>query len=239
MRIMQEPAYVLHQHAYSETSLLLELFTRLHGKVGVVAKGARRPRSPLHAALIPFQPLSVSFTGRGELPTLTSAEPLMPAPVLAGPLLFCGLYLNELLQRLLHRHDPHERLFEQFSQALNQLPDSATPEPVLRLFEKRLLEEIGYGLVLEHEADSGAVIAPASRYRYLSERGPMPYTPGGEGIPVHGSTLLALSVERLEDTTVLQEAKQLLRALLARQLGDRPLASRDLFQPAAAHNTLE
>lgn len=239
MRVAQEPAFVLHHTEYSETSLLLEVLTRTHGKLALLAKGARRPKSPLRMTLIPFQPLVIAFTGRGEVPTLTGAEPAGMAPELSGPLMVCGLYLNELLQRLLHRHDPHERLFDRYTLTLNQLATSVSPEPALRIFEKRLLEETGYGLVLDHDVASGVPIEPATRYRYLADRGPVPYTPGGEGMVVQGETLQALAAETLSGETQLQEAKQLLRALLARQLGERPLASRELFRMPRPRHALE
>ena len=239
MRVAQEPAFVLHHADYSETSLLLDVFTRAHGKLALLAKGARRPKSALRSTLIPFQPLVIAFAGRGEVPALTGAEPVGVAPELAGSLMFCGLYLNELLQRLLHRHDPHERLFEHYALTLNRLAATDTPEPVLRIFEKRLLEEIGYGLVLDHETESGVPINPQRRYRYLADRGPVPYTPGGAGLVVQGETLYALANEDLVNDTQRHEAKQLLRAMLARQLGDRPLVSRELFQSARPQHALE
>ena len=239
MRIAQEPAFVLHHHHYGETSLLLEVFTRVHGRLGLLAKGARRARSPLRVALIPFQPLVVSFSGRGELPTLSGAESLAPAPVLGGDLLFCGLYLNELLLRLLHRHDPHERLFDRYADALGQLSANTRTEAVLRIFEKRLLEEIGYGLVLDHEVERETPIQPEIVYRYQPERGPVPDGADREGIQVRGRSLLALAAEHLEEASALQDAKALLRALLARHLGGRPLLTRNLFRPARRTNALE
>ena len=240
MRISQEPAYVLHHHDYGETSLLLEMFSRRHGRLGLIAKGARRARSPLRAALIPFQPLVMSFSGRGELPTLTAAESAGPAPAIAGAALFCGLYLNELLLRLLHRHDPHERLFESYSEALGRLGEGRDTEAVLRVFEKRLLEDIGFGLVLDHDVQVGAPLQPGQLYRYIPERGPVPAPAAdGEGIAVHGASLLLLAREHLDDTVARREVKHLMRALLARHLGERPLTSRGLFRPRHAPDALE
>ena len=240
MRVSQEPAYVLHHYDYGETSLLLEMFTHQHGRLGLIAKGARRPRSPLRPALIPFQPLAVSFSGRGELPTLTTVEPTEHASVIAGEALFCGLYLNELLLRLLHRHDPHERLFASYAQALGRLGAESKFEATLRIFEKRLLEEIGFGLVLDHDVQDGKVLQPEQRYRYLPERGPvLAATTEDDGIAMQGASLLALARESLEDEEALAEVKRLMRALLARHLGARPLTTRDLFQPRRAGGALE
>jgi DNA repair protein RecO (recombination protein O) len=240
MRVSQEPAYVLHHYDYGETSLLLEMFTRRHGRLGVVAKGARRARSPLRAALVPFQPLVMGFSGRGELPTLTAAEPAGAAPAIAGEALFCGLYLNELLLRLLHRHDPHERLFESYSETLGRLGEGRDTEAALRVFENRLLEDIGFGLVLDHEVQDEKPLLPDQLYRYLPERGPVPaHAADGEGIAVHGASLLSLAREHLVDEIALREVKHLMRALLARHLGERPLTSRDLFRPRSVRNALE
>lgn len=234
MRVSQEPAYVLHHYDYGETSLLLEVFTRQQGRIGLIAKGARRPRSPLRSALIPFQPLAISFSGRGELPTLTAVEASGSATLIGGETLFCGLYLNELLLRLLHRHDPHERLFLSYAQALARLGADLNAEATLRVFEKRLLEDIGFGPVLDHDVQDGNPLQPEVHYRYLPERGPVAAEGGDdEGIGIQGASLLALARESLEGEAILAETKRLMRALLARHLGDRPLATRDLFQQRA------
>ncbi|HJV95638.1 MAG TPA: DNA repair protein RecO [Albitalea sp.] len=240
MRVTDEPAFVLHHHDYRETSLLLEAFTRHHGRVGLVAKGVRRARSPLRAVLIPFQPLVIGFSGRGELATLTAAEPLAPAPAFSGESLYCGLYLNELLLRLLHRHDPHERLFRVYGETLARLAAAAPPEAALRIFEKRLLEEIGYGLVLDREVVGQAPLSADLAYRYLPERGPIvAVSADDDGIPISGHSLLALAREEFTDAAVLAEAKRLLRALLARQLGTKPLMSRQLFRADRPGDAIE
>jgi len=242
MRVSQEQAFVLHHYSYGETSLLLEMFTRQNGRLGMVAKGARRARSPLRATLIPFQLLAINFSGRGELPTLASAEPLTAFPVFTGEGLYCGLYLNELLLRLLHRHDPHENLFQSYSEALVRLATDSGREAVLRIFEKRLLEDIGYGLVLDHEVQEGGAVQPEREYRYLPEQGPVPadqMQAGEPGILVSGKSLLALAREDLDDVNVLRETKRLLRGLLVRQLGSKPLASRRLFQTGQVGTALE
>jgi len=169
---------------------------------------------------------------------LTGAEPDGPAVELAGSALYCGFYLNELLVRLLHRHDPHEALYDRYRIALAGLADEGRHEAVLRVFEKHLLGEIGYGLLLDRDAEENAPIEPEAVYDYVLEKGPVRVRHpelGGRlrGIRVRGATLLALAEERLEEATVLREAKALMRAALATHLGDRPLHSRRLFQERA------
>ena len=230
-RVDLNPCFVLHQRPWRETSLIIEVFSTHSGRLGLVARGARRSASPLRGLLQPFVPLLASWSERGELGTLRTAELDGPVLPLAGRGLAGGLYLNELIMRLTHRHDPHPELLPHYRQALLGLRDESGIEPVLRVFEKRLLSAIGYGLLLEREAESEEAVRDELRYRYVPERGPLR---GGEGAPpgvdVSGATLLALSRERLESAAQLSEAKRLMRFLLERQLGSRPLASRMLFR---------
>lgn len=243
MRVAQQPAYVLHRHDYAETSLLVEAFTRDHGRVGLVAKGARRERSPLRALLAPFQPLLLDWTGRGELATLTAGEAAGAAALTAGDSLYCGFYINELLLRLLQRHDPHDRLFDQYCQVLSRLSADPIPDAALRMFEKHLLIELGYGLSLGFEAVSGQPIAAGRRYTYVPDRGAVPAgADDREGVDISGAALLDLETGRFRDARSLRDAKRLLRSALAPHLGDRPLHSRALFRlvrPAPAADNEE
>ncbi|NIR62124.1 MAG: DNA repair protein RecO [Gammaproteobacteria bacterium] len=232
-RVALQPAYVLHQRPFRNTSLLLELLTPGHGRVGLVARGVRTQRSRLRPLLQAFRPLLVSWSGRGELGTLTGVEGAERAPSLQGRALLAGFYLNELLVRLLGRHDPHADLFTAYHDALQALAGS-WGEAALRIFEKRLLQALGYGLVLEHEVERGRALEPEALYCYRLEHGPVPAKAGEAGLTVHGATLLALARERLESARALREAKALTRAALGLYLGDRPLKSRDLFVPPAA-----
>lgn len=227
------PAYVLHRRHYRETSLLLEVFTAEAGRIGLVARGVRGGKRSSAALLQPFIPLLLSWRGHGELGTLISAEADGAHAPLAGPLLLTAFYLNELLLRLLPRHDPHPELFLAYRLALGRL-DGAPHEHewTLRLFEKVLLQEIGYGLLLEHEANSGDPIDAATQYCYLLQHGPVYASDGGrcDGIPVRGSTLIALERERGYDSMNLAEAKRLMRSVLTPHLGGKPLQSRELFR---------
>lgn len=235
MRFQQQPAFVLHQHDYSETSLLLEAFTLNHGRIGLIAKGARRPSSRLRGVLKPFQQLLIGWSGRGELAVLTGAETDGPDTALEGPALYCGFYMNEVLMRLLHRHDPHGVLFDAYQTTLRQLRLSGSNEAVLRIFEKILLRELGYGLVLDQDIGDRSPIDDAAMYDYILDRGPVRLTHPdlhrpSEGVRVRGASLQALARESLSDPAVLRDAKTLMRAALARHLGERPLHSRKLFR---------
>lgn len=230
MRAELEPAYLLHSRSYRETSLLVEAFTRQHGRVGLVARGARAQRSRLRGVLRPFQPLLLSWSGRGELGTLTNAEASAPAWLSTGALLAGGFYLNELLMRLLARDDPHAVLYSAYEETLEALGRGAPPEPALRLFEKRLLAELGYALLLDRDTN-GESLRPDALYHYHLESGPTPVDGVREGmLAVHGSTLLALSAGRLEGRCELAEAKRLTRTALKQYLGGRPLRSRELWR---------
>lgn len=235
MREQQQSAFILHQRNYSETSLLLEVYTRRHGRLGLIAKGARRPSNKSRGVLKAFQPLLIGWSGRGELMVLTGVEADGAGIDLAAKALYCGFYLNELLMRLLHRHDPHEALYDRYREALEGLQNRPAHEAVLRIFEKHLLGELGYGLLLERDSADRSPIDPDAVYDYVPERGPVrvrhPELAGRvQGVRLRGSSILALAAERLDGSTVLREVKALMRAALAPHLGDRPLHSRRLFQ---------
>jgi DNA repair protein RecO (recombination protein O) len=230
MHITLQPGYILHQRPYRDTSALLELWTRDHGRVGAVARGVRTARSRWRGLLQPFRPLLLSWSGRGELVTLTGAECEASAALLGGRAVLSGFYLNELLLRLLPRHDPHPVLFDRYGGTLEDLRRAASYERALRLFERSLLEELGYGLALDCDAETGDAIVPERLYRYELERGPVAVPSGvHSALVVRGATLLGLARGELEEEGVLQEAKRLMRAALALYLGDRPLRSRELF----------
>lgn len=241
-RVLMQPAYVLHQRPYRDSSAIVELFTPEHGRVGVVAKGVKRPKSPWRGFLQAFQPLLVSWSGRGELATLTGVDAQGTALRLPASFIASGFYLNELLMRLLHRHDPHVELFSCYDSTLRHLADMAGDETAmqreleiaLRRFEMRLLEALGYGLVLDHDVASGVPVEQKQTYHYQIERGPVAAASGDEGIVVHGGTLLALSTGDLATEQDRREAKRLMRAALGRHLGDKPLFSRQLLSQSRA-----
>lgn len=210
--------------------MLLEVFTRAFGRVTMVARGARRPRSALRGVLLAFQRLQLSWYGRGEVRTLLRAEWLGGQRLLHGEALLCGYYLNELLMRLLAREDPHEELFERYQRALQGLAANSDSAPVLRGFEKALLKELGYAMPLEREAMSGDGIDPNKTYTYDPERGPLEITSGAAELQLAGSTLLAIARDDYRDALTQQQAKLLMRMLINHRLDYQPLRSRRIFK---------
>ena len=226
-----EPAFVLHTRPWRETSLIVESFSRRHGRLGMIARGARRPKSRMRGLLQPFIPLLLSWRGKGELATLVSAEPEGSVLPLVGSAAIVGFYVNELLLRFLHRHDPEPLLFDHYRAALDRISRADDSEPILRIFEKRLLQAVGYALELETESDSGRAIEPEEQYRYTVDSGPKRWSNGtSSGVCVSGSTLLALAREQLDDRHALGEAKLLMRSIIDEHCGGRALVSRRLWR---------
>lgn len=231
----EETAYVLHRRPYRETSLLVDLFARGAGRLRVVARGGRRSR----LAGQPFVPLVVAWSGRGGLKTLIRAEPAVPGtPAPPGRALYLGLYVNELLMRLLPEWDPHPALYEGYGRLLRGLAGQGEPEPLLRRFELQLLAELGYGFALDRTAD-GTPLGADDCYRFVPGSGLMPASGkrhGPDSAGLRGCHLLAMAADDYRDPDTRRCAKQLLRAALAEHLGERPLRSRELFRqrsPAA------
>jgi DNA repair protein RecO (recombination protein O) len=228
LRQEEQPAFVLHSYPYRETSLVLEVFSREYGRVALVARGARRPRSPMRGLLMSFQPLLLSWFGKNELRTLHRAERQGGQPQLQGTALLCGLYLNELLLNLMVRDDPHTTLFDYYRATLQRLANDADQAATLRCFEKHLLQELGYALLLEQEADTGDPIDPAMQYRYLIERGAL--RDAQEGLPVLGKTLHDIAADQYGDAISAQQSKQLMRMLLNHYLAGKVLHTRELIK---------
>lgn len=237
-RINNEPGFILHTYPFKETSVVAEAFTRSHGRVALIARGARRPASALRGLMQPFTPLLLSWFGKSELKTLHAAEWQGGLLAPQGRALMCGFYLNELLLRLLARGDAHELLYDRYSDTLEQLAGetcSTDYERILRRFEKNLLAEIGYGATFDCEAESRAPIDPAARYVFQPERGALRTLVGsntGElpGCPVCGQTLIDLAADRFERPATLAEAKALMRTLINHTLGAKPLYTRQLLR---------
>lgn len=239
MRILSHPAIVLHATRWRETSLLVELFTHEHGRVGVVARGVQGPRrQPLRAALQPLQRLRVDYLQRGELAQLIQAEASGHAPALAGDALLAGFYLAELLMRLLPRNDAHPDLFLRFATALDQLAEGPSLAWTLRRFERDLLDALGYGLDLAQDAQSQSLDANA-RYRIDPEHGALRVREDAFAgrATIGGAALLSLAHEQMPDDVQLREQRVVLRTIIGHHLGSRGLRSWGLLAEMAGLRT--
>lgn len=228
-----QPAYILHSYPFRETSLVVEVFSRDFGRLAVVARGARRPKSALRGLMLSFQPLQLSWFGKSELRTLHKAEWQGGLPLLQGMALICGFYLNELLVKLLPRDDPHEALFRHYEETLLALsgrdgvPDYAA---TLRRFEKQLLKELGYAIGLERDAETGEPLDPSASYFFQIEKGPLRGARAGQnGVQLLGKTLLDMAADDYGDAVTQQQSKALMRALINHYLGGEPLHTRQLL----------
>jgi len=229
--VQLEPAFLLHHYPWRDSSRILEFFTRGHGRVSVFARAARRGGSALPAALQPFGELLVSWSARGEAGQLTGAERVQAPAFLAGERLMSGFYANELLIRLLPRHDAHPALYDAYAAVVARLHDpAADPARALRVFEKRLLQELGWGLDLAHDSLTGEPIDPARAYRYRIDGGAEAVDGVAEGALVFaGESLLSLAREELADAQSVADARRLLRAALDQCLDGRPLRTREVM----------
>lgn len=226
--VLLQPAYILHRRPYRETSFLVDIFTQDHGRLTVVAKGVRKPRSASPGLLQPFNPVLISWAGKGELMTMTQVEIRSAAKPLSGESLFAGFYLNELLMALLQKWDPHPSLFAVYEQTLLNL-HSGLEEKSLRSFEKFLLEDLGYGLLPKSTAALSVMLASEKHYRFIPEQGFVLADTIAGGNVFSGKSLLAIANEDWQDNDVLYDAKRLMRLILTPLLGNKRIYSRKLY----------
>ena len=228
-RVIGQPGFVLHSYPYKETSLIIDMFTRDHGRVGVVAKGAKRPFSKLRGVLQTFQPLSVSWSGKSELRTLIDAEWVGGMLPLERTALLCGFYLNELLVKLLARDDRHPALFDHYVSTLNLLAHGEPAQIVLRKFERALLKETGVAADLSRSTVTRSQLTLEGMYVVDPERGAREAGAGEVWPVVLGKTLLDMEREDYTDPATQAQSKQLMRFLLAHHLGGQPLNTRQIL----------
>jgi DNA repair protein RecO (recombination protein O) len=229
MRVEQQPCWILHRRPWRESSLLLEVFSRDHGRAGLVAKGARGSRSAWRGLSEPFAPLVISWTRRGELGTTTGIESAGERRPLKGRALWCGLYVNELVTKLLGRDDPAPMLFGAYQRVLNELVKTPEPGIALRGFELALLGELGVAPDLRVEAASGDSVEPDGLYHLRPESGLVAVDRPGSDV-FEGRVALALAGDHPWNQTIARQARNLIRRLLDHQLDGRPLKTRDLFR---------
>jgi len=233
MLVSSRAAYILHRRPYRETSQIIDVFSRDHGRVCLMSKGSRGARSRVGGLVQPFRPLQLGWQGRGEMPTLcdVDAAELRP-PRLDGRELMSAFYINELIMRLLHRHDVYEALFDDYHAVLYALQTPAGIEAALRSFEKKLLQHLGFGLNLEYDADCGEAVRANAFYAYHFEHGPVliDADASSQYPVVAGDSLLAFAGDTLQSERQLTDIKRLMRYVIHNHLGGRKLKSRELFR---------
>ena len=229
-KVTEQPAFVLHSYPHRETSLIIDVLTRDHGRLALVAKGAKRPHSALRGVLQTFQPLALSWSGKSEVRTLTGAEWVGGMLPLAGDALLCGFYVNELLVKFCGREDPHPPLFQHYVVTLARLAHDEPAVQVLRSFERVLLRETGYAVALDRTVSRKAVVAEG-RYVFDPERG---VREASDDLPaqwpvVAGQTLLDMEADDYHRAQTVAQSKTLMRFLLNTYLAGTPLATRQIL----------
>lgn len=234
MRVQDQFAYILHHRDYRDTSQILELFTRNHGRITVISKGSRSAKSKIKASLQPFVPLLLSWVGKGEMPTLTATDVVVQTPLkLSGNALPSAFYINELLMKLLHKYDVHEDIFELYKNTLILLKKPAELEKILRLFEKKLLQLLGFEINLSCDAESGKPVQTDQSYRYYIEHGPVlavDHEFDARSLLVKGSSLISFEKECLDSADALKDIKSIMRYILSYYMEGKPIKSRELFR---------
>ncbi len=229
-RVQQQAAFILHHRPFRDSSQILDLISRDHGKLAVVARGSRGARSRLKGVLRPFMPLSMSWVIKSDLGTLTGAE-VRGAPLsLTGEALLAGYYVNELVLHFLHRHDPQPEVFDAYAETVQALATSgAAIAAVLRQFEMALLRHSGYALNLDHEAGASRDLEPGQNYDYRVEQGAVPVSRDDGPMVFTGATLVAIAAQRFDDPAILLAANRLMREVIAYHLGGKELKSRKVL----------
>jgi len=229
-RIAEQPGFVLHSYPYRETSLIIDVFSRDFGRVALVAKGAKRPHSALRGVLQTFQPLGLSWSGKGEVRTLTTAEWVGGMLPLTGDALLCGFYVNELLVKFCAREDAHPALFNHYVLTLSRLAHDEPAVQVLRSFERVLLRETGYAMNLTRTVTRQPVVAEG-RYVFDPDRG---VREASDDLPaawpvISGQTLIDMERDDYTSPQTAAQSKTLMRFLLNHYLGGTPLATRQIL----------
>jgi DNA repair protein RecO (recombination protein O) len=229
-RVQQQAAFILHHRPFRDTSQILDLISREHGKLAVVARGSRGAKSRLKGVLRPFMPLSMSWVIKSDLGTLTGAE-IRGAPLrLTGEALLAGYYVNELVLHFLHRHDPQPEVFDAYAETIEALATSgAAIAGVLRQFEMALLRHSGYALNLDHEAGSDRDLDPEQHYDYRVEQGAVPVSRDEGPLVFTGALLVGIADQRFDDPDILRAANRLMREVIAFHLGGKELKSRKVL----------
>ena len=228
-RVQQQPGYVLHHRPFRDSSQILDILTRDHGKVAVVARGSRGSKSRLAGVLRPFLPLRVSWVAKSDLGTLTGAEASGAPSGLRGDALLSAYYVNELMLHFLHRHDPQPEIYDLYEQSIQALCGTSNVAANLRQFELEFLSLLGYALNLDRVAGTHDDVDPDRHYDYRVEDGPVPVERKEGPLVFSGATLLAIAAAQFDDAEVLRAANRLLRDVVGYHLGGKELKSRKVL----------
>lgn len=233
MRVELQPAYILHTRNYRDSSLIVEFLTPNYGRIAAVVKGVRastKSAKQRRSLMQPFMPLTIGWGGKGDLKTLYDFESQTKSIALSGQALFSGLYVNELITRLIAHHDESCELFKLYEQTIYALLGSQHIDVVLRFFELNLLELMGYGLSFDTEAHSGDCVESNCSYRFVINKGFVLVASGVVGADIYRGCELKAIASRDFDEGLRKVAKRLCRQALGFHLGDKPLKSRELFK---------
>jgi len=228
-RVQQQPAFILHHRPFRDSSQILDILSRDHGKIALVARGSRGAKSRLRGVLRPFLPLRISWAARTDLGTLTGAEAAGLPADLRGDAMLSAYYVNELLINFLHRHDPQPEIFELYGDTIKALGVHAAVASALRSFEIELLSLLGYALSIEHESGTHQVLDPAGNYEYRMEQGAVAVSRSSGSMVFSGALLSAIHAQQFEDPEVLRAAGRLLREVISHHLGGKELRSRKVL----------
>ncbi len=233
MKINFTPCYVLHRRNFSETSFILEVFSRDYGRISIIAKGAKQSKKYHGINFDLYQKYNISWISKNELGTLTDVD-IAPSKYSFIPeKAITGFYINEIILKLLYKDEPYPELFDMYELTLNRLFSNENEKIILRYFEKILLKSLGYGISLDHDVKTGLSITSKKEYYYKIDSGPSTeISSTGESMRISGKTLFELNNETLSDTKNINEAKRLLSMVLKKHI-NQPLESRKLYKSYA------
>ena len=229
-RIQQESAWILHHRPFQDSSQILDILSRDHGRLSVVARGSRSAKSKLKGILRPFLPLKLSWVIRSDMGTLTGAEIDGSPTALAGDALLSGYYANELLLNFLHKHDAQPQIFDLYGVVIRNLAGSDNIAMSLRMFELDLLRTLGYAVNLDHDTDTHQPLDADQEYEYRIEHGPVPALDSSRPLVFSGKSLIGIHEGRFEDPEILRDAGRLLRNVISFHLGGKELKSRKVLK---------
>lgn len=228
-RVQQQPAYILHHRPFRDSSQILDVLSRDHGRLALVARGSRGARSKLKGILRPFLPLELSWVLKTDLGTLTGADVCGAPPGITGDALLAGYYVNELIMHFLHRHDPQPEVYDVYARTLAALAARGDIAPCLRRFEIELMSQIGYALIFDHDPATHGQLDPAQNYEYRMEQGPVTVNRSDGGLVFSGQTLTHIGQQAFDRPEVLRAANRLLREVIDFHLGGKELRTRKVL----------